>query len=95
MPLVFEWDAKKANSNFRKHRVSFDEACTVFDDPLAAIFVDDQWMDEMREIIVGHSIMRRLIVLCFTVRSDDLIRIISARSATRRERSDYENYLQK
>ena len=96
MPLVFEWDGKKANSNLRKHGVSFDEACTVFDDPLAAIFLDeDQSLDETREIILGHSIMRRLIVLCFTMRSNDHIRVISARPATRRERSDYENYLQK
>jgi uncharacterized DUF497 family protein len=41
MPLVFEWDAKKARTNRRKHGVSFDEACTVFDDPLAAIFADE------------------------------------------------------
>jgi uncharacterized DUF497 family protein len=95
MPLVFEWDAKKANSNLRKHAVRFDEACSVFDDPLAAIFVDDQSLDETREIMIGHSIMRRLIILCFTMRSDDRVRIISARPATRRERSDYEDYLQK
>jgi hypothetical protein len=41
MPLVFEWDLRKAKSNLRKHRVSFDEACTVFDDPGAAIFPDE------------------------------------------------------
>ena len=96
MPLVFEWDAKKAKNNHRKHGVSFDEACTVFDDPLAAIFHDeDHSVGEPREIIIGHSIIRRLVIVCFTVRSKDRIRIISARPATRRERSDYENYLQK
>jgi uncharacterized protein len=96
MPLVFEWDAEKAKNNHRKHRFSFDEACTVFDDPLAFIFFDeDHSQSETREIIIGHSIMRRLMILCFTVRSNDRIRIISARPATRRERSDYENYLQK
>jgi uncharacterized DUF497 family protein len=96
MPLVFEWDAEKAKSNHRKHRVSFDEACTVFDDPLAFVFLDEDHSNgEAREIIVGHSIMRRLTILCFTLRSGDRIRIISARLATRRERSDYENHLQK
>ncbi len=49
MPLVFEWDDKKAKNNHRKHGVSFDEACTVFDDPLAAIFADeDPSLDETR-----------------------------------------------
>jgi uncharacterized DUF497 family protein len=96
MPLVFEWDAEKGKNNHRKHRVSFDEACTVFDDPLAFIFLDeDHSQRETREIIIGHSIVRRLMIVCFTVRSNDRIRIISARPATRRERSDYENYLQK
>jgi uncharacterized DUF497 family protein len=96
MPLEFEWDPEKAKNNHRKHRVSFDEACTVFDDPLAFIFLDeDHSQGETREIIIGHSIMRRLMILCFTVRSNDRIRIISARPATRRERSDYENYLEK
>ena len=96
MPLVFEWDAKKAKDNQRKHGVSFDEACTVFDDPLAFIFLDEDHSEsEAREIIIGHSIIRRLMILCFTMRSNDHIRIISARSATRRERSDYENHLEK
>ncbi len=96
MPLVFEWDAKKANNNYRKHGVSFDEASTIFDDPLAFIFFDeDHSVSEMREIIIGHSITKRLLILCFTVRNNEHIRIISPRLATRRERSDYENYLQK
>jgi len=87
MPLVFEWDSEKAKNNHRKHRVSFDEACTVFD--------EGHSQGETREIIIGHSIMRRLMILCFTERSNQRIRIISARPATRRERGDYENYLQK
>jgi uncharacterized protein len=95
MPLVFEWDAQKATSNYRKHGVSFDEACTVFDDPLAAIFVDeDHSVNESREIIIGHSITKRLVIVCFTMRSIGHIRMISARVTTRQERNDYENYLQ-
>lgn len=91
MGLLFEWDKKKAAINLKKHNVSFDEATTVFDDPLAHIFDDeDHSEEEHREIIIGHSIIRRLLVVCFAERAEDLIRIFSARSATRRERKDYE-----
>jgi uncharacterized protein len=91
MPLVFEWDARKAKSNLRKHGVSFDEACTVFDDFLALIFPDQDHSDgEEREIIVGHSILDRVLLVNFTEGSTDRIRIISARKATRREQKDYE-----
>lgn len=95
MPRVFEWDARKAGTNFRKHKVAFEEASTVFSDPLAAIFVDEEHsMSEPREIIVGHSILGRLIVVCFTERSKDRIRIFSARLATRHEQNDYEEHIQ-
>jgi uncharacterized DUF497 family protein len=95
MPLVFEWDPKKAKANHRKHGVSFDEARTVFEDPLAAIFADEEHsVGENREMIVGHSILRRLVLVCFTERRKDHIRVISARSATRREQSDYEDHFQ-
>lgn len=91
MSLTFEWDKDKASSNIKKHKVSFDEASTVFDDPLAYIFDDeDHSIDEYREIIIGHSIIQRLLVVCFTERAEDLIRIFSARLAIKRERQDYE-----
>jgi uncharacterized DUF497 family protein len=91
MSLQFEWDNKKASANLRKHKLSFDEASTVFDDPLAYIFDDeDHSADEHREIIIGQSILRRLVVVCFTERLQDVIRIFSARGATKRERNDYE-----
>lgn|SRR5574341_728618 len=91
MSLNFEWDRAKAQTNLEKHGVSFDEAMTVFDDPLAVIFADeDHSIEEEREIIIGHSITDRLIVVCFTERSDDVIRVISARPATRVESRDYE-----
>jgi uncharacterized DUF497 family protein len=70
--------------------VSFDEALTVFADPLARIFDDeDHSVDEQREIIIGHSVGRRLLVVCFSAR-EDIVRIFSARRATKRERRDYE-----
>ena len=91
MALRFEWERDKAASNLEKHGVSFDEASTVFDDPLARIFDDeDHSLDERREIIVGHSILNHMLVVSFVERAEDVIRIISVRKATRRERSDYE-----
>lgn len=90
MALEFEWHADKAASNARKHGVTFDEAMTVFADPLAAIFDDDEHSaEEKREIIVGHSAKGRLLLVSFTERGE-AVRIISARRATKRERKDYE-----
>ena len=91
MPVQFEWDPRKAASNIKKHRVSFEEASTVFDDPLAVIFDDEDHSDsEPREIIIGHSALRRLLLVFFTERVQDLIRIFSARPATAQEQEDYE-----
>jgi len=91
MGLRFEWSREKATPNLRKHRVSVDEASTVFHDPLACIFDDeDHSEEEPREIIIGHSIVGRLLVISFSERLPGVIRIISARVATRKERDDYE-----
>jgi uncharacterized DUF497 family protein len=91
MGVRFEWDAAKAAANVKKHAVSFDEASTVFDDLLAAIIDDeDHSDDELREIIIGHSVLNRLLLVSFTERSKDTIRIISARKANKRERKEYE-----
>jgi len=92
MQLRFEWDERKAVANLSKHDVSFEEAQTVFYNPLACIFDDEgHSADELREIIVGHSNANRLLLVCFTERVPGLIRVISARRATRRERKDYES----
>ena len=89
--MQFEWNSRKAAANLGKHNVSFDEAVSVFNDPLATIFDDeDHSADEHREIIIGHSILNRLLVVCFTERAEDVVRIFSARPATRNERGDYE-----
>jgi uncharacterized DUF497 family protein len=81
----------RAKSNQRKHGVSFDEACTVFDDAGATIFQDEDHSNgEEREIIVGSSILDRMLLVSFTERSVDPVRIVSARKATRREQKDYE-----
>jgi hypothetical protein len=90
MNLKFEWDRKKAAANLSKHRVAFEAALTVFSDPLAKIFDDeDHSIEEQREIIIGHSSKGQLMVRCFTAQ-DESVRIFSARTATRREREDYE-----
>ena len=85
MDLRFEWDEYKAASNLRKHGLSFDEASTVFADPLAVIFDDEEHShDEIREIAIGHTILQQLVLVSFTERGEDLIRIISAREATKK-----------
>ncbi|MEN3325487.1 MAG: uncharacterized protein V7638_294 [Acidobacteriota bacterium] len=90
MSLRFEWDENKAEANLLKHEVSFEEAMTVFADPLARIFQDEEHsVDELREIIIGHSVGHQLILVNFTG-IDDRVRIFSARKATRKERKDYE-----
>jgi uncharacterized DUF497 family protein len=87
----FEWDDDKARANQIKHGISFDEASTVFDDSLARIFDDGvHSINERREIIVGHSINERLLLVSFAERPKEMIRIISARSPTKKERKDYE-----
>ena len=88
--MRFEWDGSKAASNLKKHRVSFDEAVTVFYDPLAASFNDpDHSQDESRLITVGYSAQSRLLVVCHVERGG-AARLISARRATPRERKRHE-----
>ncbi|MBI4485231.1 MAG: BrnT family toxin [Acidobacteria bacterium] len=95
MTPEFEWDAKKAKENLKKHGVAFEEALTVFADPLARIFDDpDHSENERRELIIGHSASQRLLVVSFTDR-EPRTRIIGAREATAQERSDYEQNTQK
>ena len=88
--MQFEWDRAKALRNFRKHGVSFDEAVTVFYDPLSATFDDpDRSVGEARLITVGYSARGRLLVVAHTERVART-RIISARRATARERDHHE-----
>lgn len=90
MKLKFEWNSKKAILNMKTHAVSFEEAKTVFYDPLALIFYDEVHSRyEIREIIIGYSVKNRLLLVYFTERKN-AIRIFSARKATKKERKDYE-----
>ena len=88
--MDFEWDPAKADSNESKHGVAFEEAMTVFGDPLEVTISDpDHSMEEFRFISIGLSKAGRLLIVSYTERSQ-AIRLISARLATVRERREYE-----
>jgi uncharacterized DUF497 family protein len=88
--LEFEWDPRKAAANLTKHGVSFEEAATVFGDPLGRILTDPRHsMDEERLVLLGFSGRQRLLAVMFVERRET-IRIIGSRRATRRERRYYE-----
>lgn len=88
--MQFEWDENKAQKNLSKHKVSFDEAKTIFDDPLYIDFYDPDHSDnEERYLIVGESKQGRLLIVSYTERGNS-IRLISARQVTSAEREAYE-----
>jgi hypothetical protein len=90
MERTFEWDEKKAKANLKNHQVDFEEAASVFRDPLNETIYDlDHSIDEDRYITIGWSNRRRLLMVAFTERGTN-IRIISARELTRNEREAYE-----
>jgi uncharacterized DUF497 family protein len=90
--LQYTWDPAKAAANFRKHGVSFEDASTVFRNPLAKVLPDPTHSgQEQRWLIFGHSAGGRLLLVVFTERHDR-IRIISAREASARERREYEEH---
>ncbi len=91
--MLFDWDENKAKSNLDKHGVSFDEATSVFDDPLFLTFSDTEHsIHEQRFIIIGESTKGKLLVVSYTERQNHT-RLISARPATRKERKAYESEL--
>lgn len=88
--MKFEWDTKKAAANDKKHDVSFHEASSIFGDPLAITFDDpDHSVGEVRYLTFGNSQLHRLLVVVHTPRGK-ITRIISARLATRQEKTIYE-----
>ena len=91
MPKRFTWDWGKAEHNRRKHGITFEEAITVFQDGLSFHVLDERHlMGESRYVLIGMSVGGRVLVVIYT---DDgsLVRLISARRATKRERHDHEN----
>jgi len=92
MVLEFEWDAHKAIQNMQNHRVSFEEAKSVFNDPLLLTFLDPEHSDhEHRSINIGISSHARILLVVFTDRRGK-VRLISSRKATAKERKLYETY---
>ena len=88
--MIYEWDAEKAKGNRRKHRISFEDAATVFLDPRAMTFPDpDHSSEEDREITIGRS-SRQQVVFVSHCQRGDRVRIIGARKTTRGERKQYE-----
>ncbi len=91
--MKFDWHPDKARTNLAKHQVSFQEAATVFEDPLSITFPDPKHSrGEERWVIIGQSANGRLLFVAHTDRAN-LTRIISAREATRREQRIYEEFL--
>jgi uncharacterized DUF497 family protein len=90
LALEFEWNPQKAAANLAKHAVSFEDAATVFGDPLGRIMADPRHSaEEQRLVLLGLSQSKHLLAVMYVNRGETL-RIISARRATRRERTDYE-----
>lgn len=91
LAMEFEWDVAKAESNVKKHGVSFDEAMTVFGDPLEVTIPDPDHSDgEFRFLSLGCSGQRRLLVVSYTER-EGCVRLISAREAAPKERRKYDS----
>lgn len=91
MDIEFEWDRRKANANFKKHHISFEEARTAFFDEFATVYFDpDHADDEDRFLLLGNSFKLNTVVVCHCFRKGEgKIRIISARKADRSEKSEY------
>lgn len=87
--MRIDFDPKKATSNLKKHRVSFDEAATCLLDPLALVRDDPDARGEMRLVLQGMSYTGRLLVVCYSLRDEETIRLISARRATKKEEMNY------
>ncbi len=88
--MIYEWDPKKARTNLRDHGISFEEAATVFLDPLAMTYPDPDHSDEAdREITIGYSVQHRLLFVSHCPRGERT-QISGAREATRRERKQHE-----
>lgn len=89
--ISFEWDDHKNQINIKKHQISFAEAMSVFYDDYAIVFDDpDHSIEEDRFLIIGKTIKEKTCIVSYCIRKRDVIRIISARKATKREREYYE-----
>ncbi len=87
--MKIDFDQKKAAGNLHKHDVSFEEASTCLFDPLALVREDPDARGEMRLVLLGMSHAGRLLTVCYTLRDEGVIRLISARRATKKEEKSY------
>lgn len=87
--MQIECDAKKAVTNRRKHGITFDEAASALFNEMALVRHDPDAEGEERYLLVGLSSQRRLLTLCYTLRGEETIRLISARKSTEREAAQY------
>ncbi len=87
--MEIEWDSDKADSNLKKHGVSFEEAATALLDPMALAQEDGSSEGEPRWVLIGMSAQLRLLTVVHTLRHQDRVRLISARKATRKEAKQY------
>ena len=88
--ITFEWDSRKADTNFRKHGISFELACDAFFDPFVYYVSEEMVNDELRESIIGMTANWRLIYVVYILRGD-IVRVVSTRLVTKTERDEYEN----
>ena len=89
MHMEIEWDSDKADSNLKKHGVSFEEAATALLDPMALAQEDAASEGEQRWVLIGMSAQMRLLTVVYTLRRQDRVRLISARKAARKEAKYY------
>lgn len=87
--MEIEYDSQKASSNLSKHGISFEEAATALHDPLALVKEDKDAVHESRWVLIGLSNQAHLLTVVYTLRGEGVIRLISARKATRREEKYY------
>jgi uncharacterized DUF497 family protein len=87
--MSIDFDPKKAASNVKKHGVSFDEAATCLLDPLALVRDDPDARGELRLVLLGMSQLGHLLVVCYALREDETVRLISARKASKKEELNY------
>ena len=93
MEIQFEWDFLKNIKNKKKHNILFEEAASVFYDDCALLLSDPEHSkDEERFLLLGYSSMNKICIVCHCYNEDNVIRIISARKATRKEREAYNKY---
>jgi len=89
--MNIEYDEQKASKNLKKHGVSFQEAEEALYDPFALVMDDEEAIDEERYLLLGKSKKEHILMVVYALRYEDSIRIISARKATGKEKTDYEN----